>query len=342
MKGDLVLFDSFRGRGAAVWLKDGRLHDVVADPMSGRPAPGEIYRARATRPMKGLGGAMLEGPDGPLFLRRAGDLAPGRSVIVQVTGYPDRGKAPPVTRRLTLKGRFAIVTPEAPGLNISKAIRDEEKRVGLRELIAPFHDVDGPGLILRSAAEKGAYDAIADEAMTLLDFARRIAGDVDGAPELLLDAPDAREIAWRDWPVESASEDGGGAFAHHDVETQIEEALLPSQPLPSGAGMTIETTRALVAIDIDTGGDTSPAAGLKATLAAARELPRLLRIKGLGGQIVIDPAPFPKKDRRMVERALTTAFRADSIETAILGWSPGGLIELQRKRERLALSELFA
>ena len=106
--------------------------------------------------------------------------------------------------------------------------------------------------------------------------------------------------------------------------------------------MVIEPTRALVAVDVNTGRDTSPAAGLKANLATARGLPRQLRMRGLGGQIVIDFAPMPKKDRRTVESALRAAFRADPVETTLVGWTTLGHYELNRARVRVPLSEAVA
>jgi Rne/Rng family ribonuclease len=109
-------------------------------------------------------------------------------------------------------------------------------------------------------------------------------------------------------------------------------------PLAGGAEAFIEPTRALVAIDVNTGGDTSPAAGLKANLALVRELPRQLRCRGLGGQITIDFAPCSRKDRRYLEQQLKAALRADPVETALAGWTPLGHFELQRKRERLPLA----
>jgi len=67
-----------------------------------------------------------------------------------------------------------------------------------------------------------------------------------------------------------------------------------------------------------------------------------LRLRGLGGQIVIDFAPMSKKDRRSVEHALKRALREDGVDTIVVGWTPLGHLELQRKRERLPLSELLA
>jgi Ribonuclease G/E len=94
-------------------------------------------------------------------------------------------------------------------------------------------------------------------------------------------------------------------------------------------------------VDVNTGPDTSPAAGLKANIALARELPRQLRLRGLGGQVVLDLAPMPKKDRRVFEDALRAAFRRDDIETVLAGWTPLGHYELQRKRARVPLTDVI-
>jgi len=80
---------------------------------------------------------------------------------------------------------------------------------------------------------------------------------------------------------------------------------------------------------------------LKANIALARLLPRQLRVRGLGGQITLDLAPMPKKDRRQFEQILKAAFRADPVETSLAGWTPLGHYELQRKRERRPLQEVL-
>ena len=76
------------------------------------------------------------------------------------------------------------------------------------------------------------------------------------------------------------------------------------------------------------------AAGLKANLAMAKDLPRQLRLRGLGGQVVIDPAPMSRRDRKTLENAIKSSLRRDTIETNFVGWTPMGLIELQRARIR--------
>ena len=129
-------------------------------------------------------------------------------------------------------------------------------------------------------------------------------------------------------------------FEAAGVHDAIEALKSPTVSL-DGASMIIEPTHAIVAIDVNTGADFSPAAGLKANLAVARELPRQLRLRGLGGQIVIDFAPMPKQHRRALDQALKSAFRDDPVETALVGWTQLGLFEIQRKRERRPLHEVL-
>ena len=105
--------------------------------------------------------------------------------------------------------------------------------------------------------------------------------------------------------------------------------------------MEVEPTRALVAVDVNTGADASPAAGLKVNIAAARALPRALRLRGLGGQVVVDFAPMPKKDRAVLDQVLRAAFKGEASETSLSGWTNLGLYELVRKRDRLPLAELI-
>ena len=128
----IIALDHLAGREAAALLVDGRLEDLLIDGSA--PRPGTIYRAVADRPVKGQGGMFLRTPDGSAFLRQVKGLAPGRPILVQVTGHAEPGKAIPVTARVLFKSRYAIVTPEAPGLNISRSIRDGEERVRLHEI----------------------------------------------------------------------------------------------------------------------------------------------------------------------------------------------------------------
>jgi len=336
MKGRLVLLDEIAGRTAAALIVDGRLDDLLIDPPDGRPGPGAIFRATVDRQMKGQGGVFLKLPFGTAFLRQSKGLSPGQALLVQVTGFAEPGKAVPVTTRLLFKSRYAIVTPDAPGLNVSRAIRDDDERDRLQEIAHDEMQGAAHGLILRSACAGVEGDVIAEDIAAMRGLADQVLADAAGEPELLLDAPDAHTLAWRDWSDPDRVVEGG--FDDQGVPEAI-DALLSPALLAGGGTMWVEPTRALVAVDVNTGGDTSPAAGLKANIAAARDLPRQLRLRGLAGQIVVDFAPMPKKDRRQLEQVLKAAFRADPVETTLAGWTVLGNFEMQRKRERLPLSE---
>ena len=333
MKGRQIVLDEMSGRQCAALLVDGRLDDLLVGPAPDDPPfPGAIFRARAERALKGQGGMILSLPGGAnAFFRGAKGLKQGQCYLVQVLTHAEPGKAATVTDRLIFKGRAAIVTTSAKGLNISRSIQDEEERLRLRAAAdTELYETSDYGLIIRSEALHIASDDISVEVDALLTLAAQVLSDEGDKPELLVDAPDAHELAIRDWPkapVETGFEARGVLDALAELEGP-EAALNPGS-------LVIEPTRALVAVDVNTGADTSPAAGLKVNLAAARDLPRQLRLRGLGGQIVIDLAPMPKKDRRQFEQVLRSAFRADPIETALVGWTPLGHFELSRKRERL-------
>ncbi|MCB1354986.1 MAG: ribonuclease E/G [Maritimibacter sp.] len=338
MKGSVIALDEIAGRRAAARLVDGRLDDLLIDPADDAPRPGAILRAICDRPVKGQGGMFVRLPDGSGFLRGARGLKPGQAVLVQVTGWAEDGKAVPVTERVLFKSRYAIVTPGAPGVNVSRRIRDEEARVRLKEIAAEVLGDEAVGLILRSEAAEGSDEAVAGDIAAMRDLAGAVLGDAEGRePELLVEGPDAHELAWRDWPAPDLLADASGSFAAHGIDALIDALRGPRVGLAGGAVAYVEPTRALVAVDVNTGPDSSPAAGLKANIALARDLPRQLRCRGLGGQIVVDFAPMPKKDRATLEQVLRAAFKTDAIETALAGWTPLGLYELQRKRERRPL-----
>ncbi|MEO1307058.1 MAG: ribonuclease E/G, partial [Pseudomonadota bacterium] len=169
-------------------------------------------------------------------------------------------------------------------------------------------------------------------------LASAMASEMTGPPECLLDGPDPHHLAWREWGEPGSLDTEEGCFERRGVLDLIDALNGIEAPLAQGS-IAVEATRALVAVDVNTGGDLSPAAGLKANLAAAKALPRQLRIRGLGGQITMDLAPLAKKDRRQFEQVLRSAFRFDPVDTALVGWTPLGHFELQRKRERLPLTE---
>ena len=343
MIGRVVLLDQIAGRPAAALMVDGQLEDLLVDPLGDDPLPGAIYRAVADRPMKGQGGLFVKLPTGSGFLRQTAGIAPGQRLLVQVTGPAEAGKALPVTLRLLFKSRYAIVTPDAPGLNISRRIKDDDEREALAALAT--EGMEGAdetlGLILRSACVDADEAAIAEDIAAMRSLAEAVLADLDGGPELLVEGASAHETAWRDWADPAPDEVVEGGFDDQGVSDMVDALLSPRVDLQGGGHMMIEPTRALLAIDINTGPDTSPAASLKANIAAARDLPRQLRLRGLGGQIVVDFAPMPKKDRAILDQVIRAAFKTES-EANLAGWTTLGLFEMTRKRDRLPLSQVLA
>lgn len=342
MKGTVVLLDEVAGRRAAALMVDGKLHDIFIDPPEGAaPGVGAISRAKADRPMKGQGGITLHLGNGDKgYMRRAKDIAPGDVFLVQVSGVAEPGKAAPVTPDLIFKSRYAIVTPHKPGLNVSRAIRDEDERDRLLEIAHESRAAsDGYGLIIRSSAEGVLADEIQNDIYAMCKTATMVVSELQGPPEWLLEADDAHTRAWREWDAPDEVIEGG--FADNGVLEAVDAALAVRQPLSGGAYAYVEATRALVAVDVNTGADHSLAAGLKANLALVRDLPRLTRIKGLGGQITLDLAPMPKRDRKQVEDAVKKAFRLGGGDVVVAGWTPLGMLELTRKRDRAPLAQVW-
>lgn len=348
MRGMIVALGRLGGREAAAQLIDGRLEELrIASAMDMPPGAEAMFRARMERPAKGLGGSFVALPGGLSgFMKRAQGFRAGQPVIVQVSGHAEAGKALPVTSRLLFKGRYAIVTPGAPGLNVARGIRDAETRARLAEIAAraPGAGGDEPGVIIRSAAAHAPTEDILAELAELIRECSELQAQNEGKPALLRPAPGPHAIALREWtfPRDGALVRGADVFAEHGIDEHVAALLKPVVELPGGASMSIEATRALIAVDVDTGGDMSPASGLKANIAAARELPRQLRLRGLGGQIVVDFAPMPKRERQVLEQTLRSALRAEDEGATMVGWTPLGHFELQRRRDRPPLADLIA
>ena len=342
MKGRQILIGQIFGRDGAMLLVDGRLEDFAIDPDGLVPfAPGTILRGRVNRLVKGQGGVFVTLPGGESgYLRDRSGLGEGQPVLVQVSGVAEPGKAVPLTSRLLIRGRYAIATPDKPGVNISRSISDEDRRAELQALGDEGLAGRDCGLILRSAAEMADDDEIADEIAEIVGIATAIMGDLQGPEELLFDAPSPSDTAWRDWAEPAPDSVEEFEILPDDAIDAVHALLDDRLSLPGGAFATIEPTRALVAIDVNTGRDHSPAAALKANIALARELPRQLRLRGLGGQVVVDFAPISKRERGTLEQELKKAFRSDGADAALSGWTAMGLFELSRKRDRIPLSLL--
>jgi len=195
-----------------------------------------------------------------------------------------------------------------------------------------------PALLILDEPTAALDAPVADRLVAdMRGLAEAVCADVAGAPEWLTEAPDAHHLAWRDWGAVDEVDAAPGCLAARGALDEIAALARADVALPGGGRIWVEATRACVAVDVDTGGEASPAAGLTANIAALRALPRALRLRGLGGQVVVDLAPMPKKDRRTLEQVAKAAFRACPVETSVVDFTALGHLELQRKRERAPL-----
>ena len=340
-----LAIETLNGREHAALLKDNALLDLVLDPDKDlRTSPGAIHNAKLLRRLPGFGGTFLALQGGQqAFLRHSYEaVTPHGLLPVQIIGCAQGNKATPVTASLRIKNCLAVATPGKPGRHLSRAIRDKRRRGELNALMqgaAPAHDAS-IGLILRTACEDSSNEEITEAMAEVMQCAsavqRRLAV---GRTELLLEGWKASAVMRNLWPEcrHARLATGPGALEDLGVWDRIEQMLAPVVGLRGGGSVCIENTQALVAIDINTGSDTTKRAGLKANLEAIRALPALLRIRGVGGQIVVDPAPMPKKDRRLLEAAINDSIKGDPIPTRFVGWTALGHLEFQRRNERKPL-----
>jgi Ribonuclease G/E len=363
VKGRVILYEQPKSRANAALVVDGRLEDLILEPPceDRTPPVGAVLAARIGRRIPKTSSAFVElhcGRSG--YLKDAGTLESGAKITVQVHSYAEPGKAIPVTRHLLNKGPRLIYTPGKPGVNVSRKLRDGEERARLQAGLADV--VEGGGLIIRSAAAGADLHELCIEASELAIWTADwgttpwspnawdavVSTWTDPLPDMVLVwaplAPlltDEPTFGHRALFLQTRVADGPDLFDHYGVWDEIERLKSPRIDLPSRAWMAVEATRAMVTVDVNTAGEFGGGAALTANLEAARELPRQLRLRGLGGQVIIDFAPLRKSDRKRIEEALKAAFRRDPIETTLAGWTPLGNFELQRKRERRPLSELL-
>ena len=301
-------------------------------------------------------------------------LNEGSELLVQVEREAIGSKGARVTCSISLPGRYLVFLPQWSYCGISRRITEPEERARLREILATLSIVTG-GFIVRTAgrdADAAAFRADAEALYaTWVDIQRnaakatapaRIHGDLDLPLRLLRDAPhdgvdrilvDSPEVYERAHLYLRELDSVLGAklslhtgptplFEAHGVNQEIEKALRPKVWLRSGGSVVIQQTEALVSIDVNTGkflGKRSPEETvLRTNLEAAAEIARQLRLRDLGGIIVVDFIDMEQPDsRQQVIAAFELALRRDRARTKIIGLSELGLLQLTRKRTRPGL-----
>lgn len=375
---DDVLIECGIGETRTALIEDGRAVEVMIDRAAGSCPIGAVYRGRVVRVEPGLAAAFVDiGLDqaGMLALRDGTTVAEGEAVAVQVRRPPVRRKGAKLTADIGLPGRLLVYHPRRAGVAVSRRIPGSDERRRLTALAEPL--AEGDGLVVRTAADGAEDTALAREAAALrgrwreieaamgrarapcrldrdLDPVARALRDHAGPAvrRLLVDTPAAlaaaKAYAGREVPellARIALHDGAGAlFDAYGVEHEIEIALQCRVPLRSGGMLTIEPTEALTAIDVDSGaGRRGPVETALATnLEAAREIARQLRLRGIGGNVVIDFIRMAgAKHGARLRRALRDGFASDRADLRIAPLGELGLVVLTRRLDREPLAQLM-
>jgi len=336
-------------------VEDGVLTDLIAERIDEMPRPGDIYLGRIDRQIRDTGSAYVDlGLERPAYLRVAGEGARSE-IIVQVARAERDDKSVEVTRDIALPGTLLVFRPFGAGIAVSRRLDPD--------MAARWRPEPPGGWIVRQAAVGATDDDVAAEASRLAQRWRRIAQVADGgaAPKLLHRAPDVagrlildsadideirvgdrdRRNALRTW-LKTVAPSLVDAVRGDPLDLAEEApALLQAEfPLSKGGSIVIEPTRALTAIDVNAGG---AADFFQVNREAARAIARQLRLRNIGGIVVVD---FISMNRRDSRSALVDAFRSalDGDPAHIRmsrGMSGLGLIELARERRGLGLAEVM-
>ena len=303
-------------------------------------------------------------------------LEPRQKVLVQVMKEPTGTKGPRLTGNLTLPGRFLVLQPHGQGVNISRRITAESERNRLRALgvlIKP----PGAGLLIRTEADGISEEQLIDDLEALLrqweaiqtaaesatppvllnrddDFIHRILRDhyTPDVARVVVDAQDAvaRVNSFLGSDQQQVLVDHHNEpteiLEHFKVNAAIRDALKPRVDLPSGGYVIIEPTEALTVIDVNSGSFTRSANARETVLwtnyEAATEIARQLKLRNIGGVVIIDFIDMEsRRDQLQLLEHFTSAVRSDSARPQIAQISELGLVELTRKRQGQNIYELF-
>ena len=298
-------------------------------------------------------------------------LKAGQNILCQVTKNPIGAKGARLTQEVSLPGRFAVLVPNSSAFGISKRLGDNERR-RLRRIVDEVRPA-GHGLIVRTAAEGASEDELRRDVNGLLEQWKAIEAEASrsDAPGLLYREPDlavrilreelnseyrgvviddpalyeqvrdyvgtvSPELAERVELYDTEAE-GQPIFDRYHVHEQLHKALDRKVWLPSGGSLIIERTEALTVIDVNTGKNVGKT-NLEETvfrnnMEAAEEVARQLRLRDIGGIIVIDFIDMEiRENRDKVAAALRNALARDKTRTQVFDISELGLVEMTRKR----------
>ena len=295
---------------------------------------------------------------------------PGADIIVQVTKGPIGTKGPRVTTNLVLPGRFLVLLPNSDQSGISRKIENPEERKRLKKILRELHIPEGMGVIMRTAGEgqqlryfvrdlallleewNGVQEKIKKQPMATCvfqepDLIERTVRDflTEDVERIVVDHPKAHD-RMRDMISRISKRSAGKiklyteaqpVFDRFGISKQLESTFTRQVHLKSGGYIVIDETEALVAIDVNTGrhkgGKDQESAILKVNVEAAEEICRQLRLRNMGGLIVLDFIDMKSgRDRQQVHNKMRDGLRRDKSKTHILPISQLGLMEMTRQR----------
>ena len=294
-------------------------------------------------------------------------LKPRQELLIQVTKEPVGTKGPRISVNITLPGRFVVLLPQVSYIGVSRKIIDNHERTRLRELAARSKP-EGMGVIIRTLAEGIDGDEIAEDITKLVAFWQALQPKIPHVSVPGLVHKDVDLISWlvRDWfdqDVERITVDQEEVaqvvrkalreiehpaakqihivpedlFAKYGVDDEIRKALRSKVWLKSGGYLVIQQTEALVVIDVNTGkyvGKLSlEETVVHINLEAAEEIARQLRLRNLGGIIIVDFIDMVAEEaQQQVIRVLEAACARDKTKSHVLGLTQLGLVEMTRKK----------
>ncbi len=299
----------------------------------------------------------------------------GDEVLVQVIKEGIGNKGPTLSTYISIPGRYLVLMPALGRVGVSRKIEDDDDRRRLRKILTELQPPKGLGFIVRTAGMERSKEELQRDLSYLLRLWRVIVRRIkkNETPVDIYEESDMiirtiRDIFSEDVDAiyideekafNRASEflkfvmpnfedrihlyDGNDPLFHkYRLDEEIATISRRTVPVGNGGSIVIDTTEALVAIDVNSGSfrtdDSAEETAYQMNMAAAKEIARQLRLRDLGGVIVNDFIDMRKeRNRRSVERCLRDAMERDRARTKILRTSPFGLIEMTRQRIRPSL-----
>ncbi|HYH45787.1 MAG TPA: Rne/Rng family ribonuclease, partial [Thermoanaerobaculia bacterium] len=300
----------------------------------------------------------------------------GKPVVVQVAKDAVGQKGCSLTTNLSLAGRYLVLTPFEETRGVSRKVEDEDTRKKLRQQVAKLELPPGCGVIVRTNALDQTKATLSRDLAALLRLWKRVQTEATrgGGNRLLYNDQDLIVQALRDHldsSIEEVLVDDDDAFdrarnymqafmprgktrlvryeerlplfSRFDVEPQIDRIHERRVELKSGGSIVIESTEALTAIDVNSGRSTRAATqeetALHTNLEAADEVARQLRLRDIGGLVVVDFIDMrASRNQRKLEKSLKEAMKDDKARSSVGRISPNGLLEINRQRIRQALA----